>query len=145
VARRLAARQLPDGVRVADFGIRGVHLAYELAEKGYDSTILVDTTARGGAPGTVYLIEPDLEEAGSPAAADAHEMDPRAVFGLLQTLGGTRGRVLIVGCEPASLEEGMELSEPVAAAVDEAVTLILDVLAQDHNSREARDVSCNPR
>jgi hydrogenase maturation protease len=129
VARRLAARELPAGVRVADFGIRGLHLAYELAEKRYETVILVDATPRGGEPGTVYLIEPDLDQLGeqAPSAADAHGMDPQTVFALLRTLGGRPGRVLIVGCEPATTEEGIGLSDPVAAAVEEAVTLILEL------------------
>ena len=65
VARRLARAGLPDLVRVADYGISGMHLAYDMAD-GYDTTILVDATARGGEPGTVYVIEPDQ---GAPAAA----------------------------------------------------------------------------
>jgi hydrogenase maturation protease len=130
VARRLAAREIPEGVRIADFGIRGVHLAYELADKSYPTVILVDATPRGGEPGTVYLIEPDLDRLGeqAPGAADAHGMDPQTVFALLRTLGGKPGRVLIVGCEPASTEEEIALSEPVAAAVDEAVKLILELV-----------------
>jgi hydrogenase maturation protease len=130
VARRLATRELPEGVRAVDFGIRGVHLAYELADKSYETLILVDATPRGGAPGTVYLIEPDLDRLGEagPGAADAHGMDPQTVFALLKTLGGKPGRVLIVGCEPASTEDEIALSEPVAAAVDEAVKLILELL-----------------
>jgi hydrogenase maturation protease len=131
VARRLAAMELPGHVRVADFGIRGVHLAYELLERGYDTTILVDATPRGREPGTVYLIEPDLDQLGGegPGLADAHGMDPRTVFALLKTLGGTPGRVLIVGCEPARTEEEMGLSAAVTAGVDEAIRLILDLLA----------------
>ena len=128
VARRLAGREIPEGVRVADFGIRGVHLAYELAEKSYPTVILVDATPRGGEPGTVYLIEPDLERLGEPGPADAHGMDPQTVFALLRTLGGKPGRVLIVGCEPASAAEEIGLSEPVAAAVEEAVKLILELV-----------------
>jgi hydrogenase maturation protease len=130
VARRLAGRELPPGVTVTDFGIRGIHLAYELAEKSYPTVILVDATPRGGEPGTVYLIEPDLDRLGDPAAGhvDAHGMDPQTVFTLLRTLGGKPGRVLIVGCEPASTEEEIALSEPVAAAVDEAVRLIFELL-----------------
>ena len=127
VAKRLASRQLPEGVRVEDFGIRGIHLAFELLEKGYETTILVDATPRGGKPGTVYLIEPELSQLAS-GPADAHGMDPASVFRMLASLGGTPGRVLIVGCEPASTEEEMGLSEPVAAAVDEAEKLILDLL-----------------
>lgn len=133
VVRRLASRPLPEGVRVTDFGIRGLHLAFELLEHPDETTILVDVTPRGGEPGTVYLIEPDLETLASPAAgpADAHDMTPAAVFGLLRSLGGTPGRVLIVGCEPLSTEEEMGLSPPVEGAVDEAVGLILDVLQRE--------------
>jgi hydrogenase maturation protease len=130
VARRLAGRELPAGVRVADFGIRGIHLAYELADKSYETVILVDATPRGGEPGTVYLIEPDLDRLGEAASgqADAHGMDPQTVFTLLKTLGGRPGRVLIVGCEPASTEEEIGLSEPVSAAVEEAVRMIFEIL-----------------
>ncbi|HEX4959557.1 MAG TPA: hydrogenase maturation protease [Thermoanaerobaculia bacterium] len=133
VAQRLAAKPLPAGVRVADFGIRGLHLAFELLEHPEDLTILADATPRGGAPGTVYLIEPDLETLGDAGAGpgDAHDMTPAAVFGLLRSLGGTPRRVLIVGCEPLSTEEEMGLSPPVELAVDEAVALILDVLARE--------------
>ncbi len=46
VARQLAGETGPAGVAVADFGIRGVHLAYQLLE-GYDALILIDATARG--------------------------------------------------------------------------------------------------
>ena len=131
VAKRLASRQLPDGVRVADFGIRGIHLAFELLEKGYETTILVDATPRGGKPGTVYLIEPDMEGLGVSGPADAHGMDPAAVFRMLETLGGTPGRVLIVGCEPATTEEEIGLSQPVAAGVEEAVSLILNLIEKE--------------
>ncbi len=133
VVRRLASKPLPAGVRVADFGIRGLHLAFELLEHPDDTTILVDVTPRAGEPGTIYLIEPDLETLGDPAGgpADAHDMTPAAVFGLLRSLGGTPGRVLIVGCEPLSTEEEMGLSPPVEGAVDEAVALILDVLVRE--------------
>ncbi len=131
VARHLAGRELPEGVRVADFGIRGVHLAYELAEKSYPTVILVDATPRGGEPGTVYLIEPDLDRLGDPGPADAHGMDPQTVFALLKTLGGKPGRVLIVGCEPATTEDEIGLSEPVAAAVEEAVKLILELVERE--------------
>ncbi|HEX4494073.1 MAG TPA: hydrogenase maturation protease [Thermoanaerobaculia bacterium] len=130
VARQLAMRELPEGVRAVDYGIRGVHLAYELADKSYETVILVDATPRGGTPGTVYLIEPDLDRLGEvgAGAADAHGMDPQTVFALLRTLGGKPGRVLIVGCEPASTDDEIALSEPVAAAVDEAVKLIFELV-----------------
>jgi hydrogenase maturation protease len=122
VARRLQSVELPAGVRVADFGIRGVHLAYQLLD-GYDTLILVDAIARGEAPGTVSLIEP---QAGGTADAsmDAHGMDPAAVLALVRQLGGRLDRVLVVGCEPAEICERMGLSEPVARAVDEAARLV---------------------
>ena len=128
VARRLARHKLPEGVRVTDYGIRGMHLAYDLAE-GFDSTILVDTAQRGGEPGTVYLIEPEQQAARRGAdpgisLLNAHGMQPDLVLSLAGTLGGNAGRVLVVGCEPATLEEGIGLSAPVTAAVDEAVRMV---------------------
>ncbi|MEU0932469.1 hydrogenase maturation protease [Embleya sp. NPDC005971] len=134
---RLGGHPLPAGVEVVDFGVRGVHLAYQLLE-GYQTLVLVDATARGGAPGTVYLIEAAVAGSVEPGSAllDGHRMGPDAVLALLGTLSaGTGGsppnRVLVVGCEPASLAEGIGLSPPVAAAVDEAVALILRVLAEE--------------
>jgi hydrogenase maturation protease len=129
VARRLAGRPLPDGVRVVDYGIRGLDLAYALLD-GPEVTIFVDATPRGGAPGTIYVIEPDLAEvygAGEGTLVEAHSMNPMNVLRLVVSMGGTLERILLVGCEPATLggEEGaMGLSEPVAAAVDEAVATI---------------------
>jgi len=136
VVRRLAAGPRPAGVRFADFGIRGLHLAFELLEHPDDTTILVDLTPRGGAPGTVYLIEPDLEALAGfagPASGppDTHGMTPDAVFALLRSMGGTPGRVWIVGCEPLSTEEEIGLSPPVEAAVDEAARLILEVVERE--------------
>ena len=131
VAARLAARPVPAGVRVADFGIRGVHLAYELLE-GFDLVILVDTLALGEAPGTITVIEPDPDSDGE-VLPDAHDLDPVAVMGLLTDLGGSVGRMLVVGCEPADMSEYMGLSEPVARAVDEAVEVV-DDLVREHLS-----------
>jgi hydrogenase maturation protease len=131
VARRLLSENLPDEVRVRDYGIRGLHLAYEMLDRDYDVIILVDAVPRGGAPGTVYVIEPKLDAAAPAAAADAHAMTPDAVFAMLNALGGTRARVLIVGCEPQSVEEEMGLSAPVAAAVDEAVRVVHELVARE--------------
>lgn len=136
VARRLAARPQPDDVRVVDFGIRGFDLAHALLE-GDDAAILVDATPRGEPPGTVYLIEPDPDApvVGDDAdtALETHGMDPVRVLRLAHAMGGRPKRVLVVGCEPAQLElddDGrMGLSEPVQAAVDEAVTLVESVIA----------------
>jgi hydrogenase maturation protease len=133
VANRLAARPMPDGVRVVDFGIRGVHLAYELLD-GYDALVLLDAVPMGEAPGTLAVIEPDdlaVPDAGDDAAPtlDAHSMSPNVVLGMLARLGGTVERILIVGCQPATLEEGIGLSPSVARAVDRAVVLCAHVIA----------------
>jgi hydrogenase maturation protease len=130
VARRLTAVDLGPDVKVADFGIRGVHLAYELLD-GYDFVILVDASPRGGEPGTLYVIEPEEPEAIGPDEVpplDAHGMDPGAVLALLGVLGGKVDRLLVVGCEPAVADEGMGLSPAVEAAVDPAVALVQDLI-----------------
>ena len=129
VANRLSREPLPGWVRVEDFGIRGVHLAYELADGGYEVAVLVDATQQGEPPGTVYLIEPDLTK--QPAGhLDAHTMTPEAVFQTAHALGGISSRVLIVGCEPAQTDEGIGLSEPVTRAVDEAVRMVRSIVEQ---------------
>jgi hydrogenase maturation protease len=133
-ARRLAERDVPGHVEVVDIGVRAVHLAYQLLD-GYDTLVLVDATARGEAPGTLYVLEHDFGDGTpSPAAAmDGHRMTPDAVLGLLGALcAGTGGepprRVLVVGCEPASVDEGIGLSAQVSDAVPEAVRLIEELL-----------------
>jgi hydrogenase maturation protease len=122
VARRLAELALPDGVRAADFGIRGVHLAYELSS-GWERAIVVDAVQRGGAPGTLYLIAPD-EVPPAPAAPDAHGLDVAAVLALAATLGALPGELVVLGCEAGALDDGIGLSAPVARAVDEAVAKV---------------------
>ena len=125
VARLLAQRELPAGVKVADFGIRGMDLAFELQED-YDAAILIDAVPRGGEPGTLYVIEPDPVEAEG--MLDAHAMDPVRVLGLARVLGSVPPRVLVVGCEPGRLdpdEDGrIGLSPPVEGAVEEAIGLV---------------------
>ncbi len=142
VAQRLAVRPLPDGVTVADYGIRGYDLAYALV-RGYDRTILVDACPRGEAPGTVFVLEPDLAELNvpdaGPAVLDAHDLNPLHVLRLARSLGAELKPVVVVGCEPATLgppEGQMGLSEPVRAAVDEAVTLIEGLVARFLNEDE---------
>ena len=134
VARRLGAVELPEGTRVIDVGIRGIDLTYALMD-GYESIILVDATPRGGAPGTLYVIEPTLDgQFGQECAGsllDGHGMDPAKVLRLAESLGARIGRLLVVGCEPetCSTSDDMQdgLSEPVRSAVEEAVSLILSL------------------
>jgi hydrogenase maturation protease len=131
VVARLSSAALPEGVRVLDAGTRSRDLAYELFDGGYDTAILVDAVARGGAPGTVYVIEPEVESidrARSMAGIDGHAVNPEGMLALVRALGGVPTRILIVGCEPASVVEGIGLSEPVAAAVDDAVGVVRELL-----------------
>lgn len=151
VAGRLAARGgLPAGVEVADIGIRGVHLAYRLLD-GYRGLLLVDTVHRDGPPGTLYRLEHSFAEGDEPGGhepggrepggrepggieLDGHDMNPDVVLGLLRDLaaatdvGSPVGRVLVLGCEPARMDEGIGLSEPVAAAVPPALVAVDDLV-----------------
>ena len=106
VARLLAERPQPPGVQVRDYGIRGVHLVYELLD-GYDLFVLVDAAPRGEAPGTVSVLEVDLPGPQAQPVIDAHSLTPDAIFGLLSSLGGRPGRSLVVACEPAEVDPGM--------------------------------------
>ncbi len=139
VARLLAARSLPENVKVEDFGIRGFDLAYALMGP-YDFVILVDACPRGGAPGSLYVIEPDPADAalaGPVSALEGHSMNPASVLRMVRSMGGRPPRLLIVGCEPEDLgppEEGkLGLTETVAAAAAEAVPLI-ETLISKHRS-----------
>lgn len=151
VARRLATRRYPPGVEVVDFGIRGVELAYTLLD-GCDTLVLVDAVPRGGAPGTLYLIEPGTPSTGviAPPAGplDAHSMDPMKTLAYAYRLGARPGRVLVIGCEPepapaddAGDELRMGLSAPAQAAVDEAVKMVDDLVARLCAPQAASEVS----
>ena len=138
VARRLAEIKLPDGVRAVDFGIRGLDLAYALA-RGHEAVILVDAAPLGGKPGTLNVLElspedSDVQGEGDGALVEAHQLDPVKVLRLARALGDCTSRVYLVGCEPGSIDPsedfGAELSEPVRAAVSEAVPLIVALVAR---------------
>ena len=127
VARRFAGRPVPSGVTVRDFGIRGFDLAYALMD-AYDFAILVDACARGGEPGSLYVIEPELDRASPPASVEGHTMNPGNVLRMVQAMGGTPPPIRVVGCEPQDLgsaEEGkLGLSQAVDAAVEEAILAV---------------------
>ena len=128
VVDELSRRSLPAEVEVRDFGIRGIHLAYQLLEP-YDLVVLVDAVQRGGPPGTVYLIEAEPgAEPGADVAMDAHDLGPDAVLSLVPRLGGTVGPVVVVGCEPAGIDAGIGLSPAVQDAVGTAVQMVIDVV-----------------
>jgi hydrogenase maturation protease len=132
VARRLAQHELPAGVDVVDFGIRGMDLVFALGE-GYDAAVFVDAVPRGEPPGTLFVIEPEIETSEQ-VMLDAHGMDPVKVLSLAGQLGPVPERILVVGCQPLTGMTGDEeelvgeLSAPVLAAVDEAVRLVESVL-----------------
>jgi hydrogenase maturation protease len=135
VALALSQRQLPESVKVKDFGIRGFDLAYALLDP-WDAVIIVDALPRGQAAGTLYVVEPDL--ASLPGAASAainpHGMDPVQVLNLAASQGTISAQVLVVGCEPQDfgdeLEGRMGLSAPVQAAVEEAAKMVLELAAR---------------
>ena len=128
VVEELARRSLPAAVEVRDFGIRGIHLAYQLLEP-YDLVVLVDAVERGGPPGTLYLIEAEPgAEPGPEVSMDAHDLGPDAVLSLVPRLGGTVGPVVVVGCEPAGIDAGIGLSPSVQDAVGTAVQLVIDLV-----------------
>lgn len=134
VARRLATEPLPDGVRVTDYGIGGLHLAYDIAD-GVGTLILVDALPHNGVPGEVVVIEAALDELTT-STIDAHGMDPATVLTSVRNLGVEPPRTLVVGCRPASLEEGIGLSPVVAAAVEPAARTVLGLLQLDLTSKE---------
>ncbi|HEX7360157.1 MAG TPA: hydrogenase maturation protease [Bryobacteraceae bacterium] len=133
VARKLAKLEFPENVRVMDAGIRGMDLAFALLEE-YECIVLVDATARGGAPGTLYTIEIDPDDMPEASPANAHSLDPVRVLGLAKSMGAQFRKVLLVGCEPLVLDRDesgyIGLSEPVAAAVEPAVRIIRDLAGE---------------
>jgi hydrogenase maturation protease len=144
VARRLEMRTHPRGVRAVDFGIRGLDLAYALLD-GHDLTILIDAAPRGSAPGTLYVIEPDLSRLDqmpqSAALVDAHTLDLLKILGLARSMGARWRRLLLVGCEPADLggDEGrLGMTDVVRVAVDEAVTLVTRLIEEFLQSASER-------
>jgi hydrogenase maturation protease len=142
VARHLAAVTVPDGVRVVDYGIRGMHLAYDLLD-GYDALVLVDAIPGPGLPGELRVLEVGAGDLGE-GVFDAHGMDPVAVLANLEALGGSLPRTLVVGCQPAGVEEGIGLSAAVQSAVGPAVARVrqlLDELVASPAAANAEQVS----
>jgi hydrogenase maturation protease len=127
--RHVPPRLAGPRVRLMDYGIRGMHLAYDLLD-GCRALVLVDALPSRGTPGTVHVFEADHEALSSATGLDAHAMDPAAVFASLNALGGTPPDTVVIGCEVDSVEEGIGLSDAVAAAIPDAVRSIESVVAQ---------------
>ncbi len=124
VVRRMSDRFTDtDAVRVVDYGIRGMHLAYDLLDE-WDALVIIDAVPDRGSPGTVHVFEADHESLGSTTALDAHGMDPDAVFASLRALDGKPPRTIVVGCEVADIQDGIGLSAPVGAAVEDAIRAV---------------------
>jgi hydrogenase maturation protease len=134
VVRRLEQRELPEGAVVLDFGTGGLDLAYEVM-RGYDALVLVDVSRQGGEPGTLYVMDaPEADvEAGieDGQVINPHAMDPQTVLRFVKTVGAWPGKVMVVACEPARVEEmGLGLSDEVARAVDGAVDLVVKTIEE---------------
>ncbi|MGZ5395963.1 MAG: hydrogenase maturation protease, partial [Mycobacterium sp.] len=127
VFRRAPGELAAPPVKVVDYGIRGMHLAYDLLD-GCAALVLIDAVPNQGAPGTVHVFEADHESRSPTARLDAHAMDPGAVFASLSALGGTPPHTVVIGCEVDSVEEGIGLSEAVADAIPDAVRAVQNVV-----------------
>lgn len=133
VARVLASMEMPAGVEVIDYGIRGLDLAYALLDP-YGAVIFVDTICRGQAPGTIYVLEPVEDNSSEATTPDPHSMDPMHLMAMARSLGEVAAQLYIVGCEPADFGEEREgrmgLSEQVASVVPQAAGTILDLITR---------------
>jgi len=134
VIKKIFNKKFPEGVEVKDVGIGGLKLAYDLM-RGYDGLILIDASARGEKPGTLYIIEPnendidpDLEQGGP---IDPHGADPATVLRFVKSIGSWPGKVVIVACEPESVDDfKIGLSAPVNAAIDKAAEMVEDIIKE---------------
>jgi hydrogenase maturation protease len=134
VVGRLDPATMPEGVHVADYGIAGVHLAYDVLDGGYESLIMVDAVSLNEPPGTLAIMQvhPDgpTPDVGAAPAIDAHSLNPETVLATVKFLGAGLREAHVVGCQPSSVDEGIGLSAAVAAAVDEAVNLVRALAAR---------------
>jgi hydrogenase maturation protease len=129
VVRRLEREGgLPGDVRVADYGIRGMHLAYDLLDP-VDALVLVDTVATGERPGEISVLEVGPADLGD-GDVDAHGMNPAAMLASLGRMGGALPPTYVVGCRPSTVDEGIGLSPDVEAAVPPAIAAIREVVAR---------------
>ena len=134
VARSLEQRELPPGVTVMDAGTGGLDLAYEVM-RGYDALVILDVSRQGGEPGTLYVMEPDEHEVEGGIedgqVINPHGMDPQTVLRFVKSIGAWPGRVVVIACEPAHVQEmGWGLSPDVEAAVERAVGLVLETIEE---------------
>jgi hydrogenase maturation protease len=133
VVRNTELPQDDPNVRVLDYGIRGMHLAYDLLEE-WDTLVLVDAIPNRGKPGTLHVFQADHQSGSDTPGLDGHSMDPAAVFASLRALGGAPPYTVVVGCEAGGVEEGMGLTESVARAVPRAARAVEEIVAALQNA-----------
>ena len=134
VAKALLERAMPDGVTVLDFGSGGLDLAYEVM-RGYDALVLIDVSRQGGDPGTLYVMEAHADDVDGQIEdgqmLNPHGMDPETVLRFVKYVGGWPGRVMVIACEPETVEDvGMGLSDAVRASVQRAAELVLETVTE---------------
>lgn len=145
VARRLQQSELEDGVSVMDVGTGGLDLAYEVM-RGYDALVILDVSQQGGEPGTLYVMEPEedsvLASIDDGEMINPHAMDPQTVLRFVKSLGAWPARVVVIACEPGEVEEmGWGLTEPVKAAVERAIALVIETIADLRSDARAQPTS----
>ncbi|OBH55580.1 hydrogenase maturation protease [Mycobacterium sp. E2479] len=138
VVRNAELPQDDPTIQVIDYGIRGMHLAYDLLEE-WDTLVLVDAVPSRGHPGTLHVFQADHESSPAPNGLDGHSMDPAAVFASLRALGGHPPYTVVVGCEAGSVSEGIGLTEPVAQAVPRAARAVEEIVAALHDAPAAAE------
>jgi hydrogenase maturation protease len=134
VAEQLTERELPEGVTVMDFGSGGLDLAYEVM-RGYDALILIDVSRQGGEAGTLYVMEAEADDVDGRIEdgqmLNPHAMDPETVLRFVKYVGGWPGRVMIVACEPETVEDvGLGLSDAVQGSVERAAGVVIQTIAE---------------
>jgi hydrogenase maturation protease len=134
VARRLAVRELPEGVSVMDVGTSGLDLAYEVM-RGYSALVIVDVSKQGGEPGTLYVIDVEPDDVPSEIkdgeTIDPHSMDPMTMLRFVRVIGGWPGRVQVIACEPEIVDDvGLGLTPSVEASVERAIALVLETITE---------------
>lgn len=132
---RLRSSKLLDreSVRLWDSGIAGISLVQELMDR-YDALVVLDAMDRGGNPGELFVVEPDLDvlakEAKRLSSVDLHETKPDGVLRMAAALGVLPKRVWIIGAQIDSCDELVEsLSPPVLASVETACRRVEELVS----------------